>query len=99
MQQHFDTNQKHGHEIIWQDWKMRVKNELFRKACHQLLGEKAVDEDSGDTYTFNNIQAAIPRTREDREIKEALVAECKAIDVLNCWMLSEASEMEEPIVD
>ena len=65
---------------------MRVKNELFRKACHQLLGEKAVDEDGKDIYTFDNIQGAIPRTWEDQEIKEALVAECKAIDVLNCYL-------------
>ena len=62
------------------------------------MGEKAVDEDGEDIYTFDNIQAAIPRTEEDQEIKEALVAECKAIDILNCWVLSEASEMEEPVI-
>ena len=48
---------------------MRVKNELFRKASHQLLGEKAVDKDGKDIYTFDNIQAVIPRTQEDREMK------------------------------
>ena len=77
---------------------MKVKSELFRKACHQLLGDEAFDEDGKDIYTFDNIKEAIPRTRQDREIKEALVAERKAIDALNCWQLSEASEIKEPVL-
>ena len=96
MQQHFDQHRKSGCLRIWQDWENNVKNALFNKACHQLLGDRAVDTDGEPIFTFNNITRANLQNQEEHDVVQALQAECNAINKLNNWMLCEACDIEEP---
>ena len=75
-----------------------MKNILFEKAFHQLLGDHAVDEDGSLIFTFNNIIRANPRDVEEWEVVQALQAEHNAINSLNNWMLCEACDIEEPSI-
>ena len=70
VEQHFDRHQRIMR--IWQDWEKRVKNVLFKKACHQLLGDGAVDDDSSPIFTFNSIVRANPRNAEEQDVVQAL---------------------------